>query len=56
MANGFVNLFTPTSGIVMAAIGIAKTDYTKFLKVIWSILLILLVLAITMLAIGGNIA
>lgn len=55
MANGFINLFTPTLGIVMAAIGIAKIDYPKFLKVIWPILLILFILSIDMISIGGAI-
>ncbi|AVN64073.1 MULTISPECIES: YfcC family protein [Mesoplasma] len=55
MANGFINLFTPTSGIIMAAIGIAKIDYTKFFKVMWPILVILFVLSVIMISIGGAI-
>ncbi|AAT75371.1 arginine-ornithine APC transporter [Mesoplasma florum L1] len=55
MANGFINLFTPTSGIIMAAIGIAKIDYTKFFKVMWPILVILFILSIVMISIGGAI-
>ncbi|ATZ21220.1 YfcC family protein [Mesoplasma tabanidae] len=55
MANGFINLFTPTSGIIMAAIGIAKIDYTKFFKLMWPILTILFVLSIVMISLGGTI-
>ncbi|WP_198407617.1 hypothetical protein [Mesoplasma melaleucae] len=55
IANGFINLFTSTSGILMAAIGIARIDYTKFFKVMWPILAILFVLAIVLISIGGTI-
>ncbi|AVN58633.1 YfcC family protein [Mesoplasma florum] len=55
MANGFINLFTPTSGIIMAAMGIAKIDYPKFIKLMWPILTILLILSIVMISIGGAI-
>ncbi|ASZ08776.1 YfcC family protein [Mesoplasma chauliocola] len=60
MANGFVNLFTPTSGIIMSAIAIARIDYSKFMKLMWPILAILFVMSIILITfgglIGGNIA
>lgn len=52
-ASGLLNLFTPTSGVVMGAIGIARVDYAKFLKGIWPFLLGLMLLSIVFLAIGG---
>lgn len=52
-ASGLLNLFTPTSGVVMGAIGIARVDYGKFLKGIWPFLAGLLVLSVILLAIGG---
>ncbi len=52
-ASGLLNLFTPTSGVVMGAIGIARVDYGKFLKGIWPFLLGLMLLSIVFLAIGG---
>jgi uncharacterized ion transporter superfamily protein YfcC len=32
MANGILNLFTPTSGVVMGAVAISKVGYDRFLK------------------------
>ncbi|ATG97834.1 YfcC family protein [Mesoplasma lactucae] len=53
--SGFLNLFSPTSGVVMGALGIARINYGKFLKGIWPFLLMYFVLSLALLAIGGAI-
>ena len=48
-ASGLVNLITPTSGVVMGALAIAKMDYGKWVKVISPLLVIIFVLTIAFL-------
>ena len=48
-ASGIVNLITPTSGVVMGALAIAKMDYGKWVKVISPLLVIIFVLTIAFL-------
>ncbi|WP_280123361.1 YfcC family protein [[Acholeplasma] multilocale] len=55
MASGILNLFTPTSGVVMGAVAISRVGYDRFLKGIWPIVAGAIVLSIVMLAIGGAI-
>lgn len=43
-ASGWVNLFTPTSAIVMGGLAIAKVRYDRYLKWVWPLLGILFVL------------
>ena len=45
-ASGIVNLLTPTSGIVMAALAIAKMDYGRWIKLITPLLVIIFVVTI----------
>ena len=45
-ASGIVNLLTPTSGVVMAALAIAKMDYGRWFKLITPILIIIFVVTI----------
>ncbi len=45
-ANGLVNLFNPTFAVVMGALAIGKVPYERWLKFIWPLLLILLVLIV----------
>lgn len=59
-ASGLINLITPTSGVVMGAVAIARMDYGKFVKSMAPILGILTAASLTLLltggAIGGQIA
>lgn len=52
-ANGLLNLITPTSGVVMGALAIARVDYGKFLKGIAPFIGIIAVASMGLLAIGG---
>lgn len=51
-ASGWVNLFTPTSAIVMGGLAIAKVRYDRYLKWVWPLLLALFVLTCVLLALG----
>lgn len=52
-ASGVLNLFTPTSGVVMGALGIAKIEWGKFMKHAWPFILIMTVLSAMMLIVGS---
>lgn len=52
-AIGWVNLFTPTSGVVMGGLSIARMEYSTFMKGIWPLLLTLFLAAILLLEIGS---
>ncbi len=52
-ANGLLNFFTPTSGVVMGALAIGRIDYKTFLKGIWPLLLMLLLLSVVLLCLGS---
>ncbi|MBM7622679.1 YfcC family protein [Sporohalobacter salinus] len=49
---GIVNLFTPTSGVVMGALAIAKLPYDRWIKHVWKLVGILIVANIILLSIG----
>ena len=51
-ASGIVNLVTPTSGVVMGALAIAKLNYGKWLKHVWKFLIIVFVFTTIMLSLG----
>jgi uncharacterized ion transporter superfamily protein YfcC len=51
-ASGWVNLFTPTSAIVMGGLAIAKVRYDRYLKWVWPLLIMLFVLTCLLLALG----
>jgi len=51
-ASGIVNLVTPTSGVVMGALAIARLNYGKWLKHVWKFLLIVFVFTSIMLSLG----
>lgn len=51
-ASGLINWVTPTGGIVMAAIGIAKISYGDWLKFIMPIFIIQMIIASSVLVIG----
>lgn len=52
-ASGWMNLFTPTSAVVMGGLALAKVPYNKYLRFIAPLLGILLVLTIAFVAIGS---
>jgi len=52
-ASGLVNLITPTSGVVMGGLILAKMPYDKFLKVIAPLIITLFIMSLCILAIGG---
>lgn len=51
-ASGLVNLVTPTSAVVMGALVFGRIPYDKWLKYIWKLLLIFLVLTLLFLILG----
>ncbi len=51
-AKGLLNLFTPTSAVVMGGLAIARVGYNTWLKFVWPLLLLIALLSIIILA-GG---
>lgn len=51
-ANGLLNLFTPTSAVVMGGLALGRVDFIKWLRFVLPILIILLVLYGLVLGIG----
>ena len=46
---GFTNMITPTSGVLIGALGVAKIPYVKWVKWFWPLLVILLILGFLLL-------
>ena len=42
-ASGFVNLFTPTSAVIMGGLALSKVGYDRYLKFVWPYLVIVVV-------------
>ena len=42
--DGFTNMITPTSGVLMAALGVARIPWEKWVRFIWKFILVLIVL------------
>src|SRR4029453_18479468 len=55
-ANGLMNLFIPTSAVVMGGLAIARIPYGRYLKGVWRLLAMLGVLAVIVLAGGAALA
>lgn len=51
-ANGLINLFSPTSFILMAALSISKVPINKYLQVAWPFLIGIFILSIVLLSLG----
>lgn len=49
-ASGVVNLITPTSGVLMGALAIARVSYGVYLKWVWKFVLMLFVLVLLLLS------
>ncbi|MCR4843486.1 MAG: AbgT family transporter [Bacteroidales bacterium] len=47
--DGFTNMLTPTSGVLMAALAMARIPYTKWVKWVWKGVLVLLALGLFLL-------
>jgi uncharacterized ion transporter superfamily protein YfcC len=47
--DGFTNMLTPTSGVLMAALAMARIPYTRWLKWVWKSVLVLLALGLLLL-------
>ena len=48
--DGFTNMVTPTSGVLMAALAMARIPYAQWVRWIWKMVLVLLVLGFVLLA------
>ena len=48
-----MNLITPTAAVLMGALALGHVPYGAFLKFIWKLLAILLVLSLMFLALGA---
>ena len=47
--DGFTNMITPTSGVLVATLAMARVPYTKWVKWIWKMVVVLLVLGLLLL-------
>lgn len=47
--DGFTNMITPTSGVLIAVLGVARIPYHKWVKWIWPLMLILIILGFLLL-------
>ena len=44
IGDGFTNLITPTSGVLIAVLGVAKIPYVKWIKFVWKFILLMIIL------------
>ena len=42
--DGFTNMITPTSGVLIAALGVARIPYQKWFKWVWKFILLLIII------------
>ena len=54
-ANGLMNLFIPTSAVVMGGLAIARVPYGRYLKWVWPLLALLAVLTVVVLGVSAAI-
>jgi uncharacterized ion transporter superfamily protein YfcC len=52
-ASGWMNLFTPTSAVVMGGLALAKVSYGAYLRFLAPLLALLLVLITAFIALGA---
>jgi uncharacterized ion transporter superfamily protein YfcC len=55
-ANGLMNLFIPTSAVVMGGLAIARVPYGRYLKFVWPLLLMLAAVALVVLGVSAVVA
>jgi len=49
LGDGFTNMITPTSGVLMGVLGIAKIPFDKWVKWVWPLILMLFILGFLLL-------
>ncbi len=49
LGDGFTNMITPTSGVLMGVLGVARIPYDKWLRWVWPFMIILIVLGFLLL-------
>lgn len=49
LGDGFTNMITPTSGVLMGVLGIARIPYDKWFRWVWPFMLILVLLGFLLL-------
>ena len=47
--DGFTNMLTPTSGVLMAALAMARIPYEKWVKWVWKMVVVLLIIGLLLL-------
>ena len=52
-ASGLVNLITPTAAVVMGALALGHVPYDKWLKFVWKLLTVFLLLTLALLTLGA---
>jgi uncharacterized ion transporter superfamily protein YfcC len=52
-ASGLMNLFIPTSAVVMGGLAIARVPYDRYLRWVWPLLAVLAVLCVVVLGVGA---
>jgi uncharacterized ion transporter superfamily protein YfcC len=55
-ANGLMNLFIPTSAVVMGGLAIARVPYGRYLRWVWPLLALLAVVTVIVLGVGALVA
>jgi uncharacterized ion transporter superfamily protein YfcC len=55
-ASGLMNLFIPTSAVVMGGLAIARVPYDRYLRWVWPLLAVLAVLCVVVLAVSAALA
>jgi uncharacterized ion transporter superfamily protein YfcC len=55
-ASGLMNLFIPTSAVVMGGLAIARVPYGRYLRWVWPLLAMLALLTVAVLSVGAAVA
>jgi uncharacterized ion transporter superfamily protein YfcC len=55
-ASGLMNLFIPTSAVVMGGLAIARVPYGRYLRWVWPLLAVLAAVTIVLLGVGSVVA
>jgi uncharacterized ion transporter superfamily protein YfcC len=50
LGDGFTNMITPCSGVLMAVLSVAKIPYEKWVKWVWKFILLLIVIGFILLS------
>jgi uncharacterized ion transporter superfamily protein YfcC len=55
-ANGWVNLFNPTFAVVMGGLAIGRVSYDKWLRFVWKLLVILMIIIIASISLASMVS